>query len=321
MSNPSLKISVALCTYNGEQFLGRQLESIRQQNKLPNELIVCDDASTDDTVAILKSFAALVSFPVRIHRNEQNVGFVANFERAIRLCEGDLIVLSDQDDIWYPNRLECSLQTFVSHPDVGLVFADADVIDDQDQLTGTRLWQNFGFAGELKQQMLAGNYIPLVKNRFVTGATVVFRSRLRESCLPFGSGWLHDEWLVATAAGVANVQPIDVPLIRYRTHTAQQVGLSPRPSFREKNRRHWTELSRQISMLENICSHLSKQTLTERGGELLACYQAHLRFARFRYALPQNRLGRLNAILSQPANYFVCGSGVRSIATDLVLNK
>src|ERR1700753_2242608 len=129
------QIWVALCTDNCERFLARQLASIQQQTRTPDELVVCDDCSTDSTVEILNSFAASAGFPVRIIRNEQNLGFVANFERAIRLCPGGLMALCDQDDIWYPTRLERSQQEFAAHPEAGLVFSDAEVIDDRDQLT------------------------------------------------------------------------------------------------------------------------------------------------------------------------------------------
>jgi glycosyltransferase involved in cell wall biosynthesis len=321
MSNSQEKISIALCTYNGERFLARQLASIQQQTRSPYELVVCDDCSTDSTIEILRGFAASVAFPVRITRNERNVGFVANFERAIRLCEGDLIALADQDDIWDPKRLERSEQELTAHPEAGLVFSDADIIDDQDQLMGMRLWASFGFAGERKQRLLAGDYTVLAKNRFVTGATVMFRSRLRENCLPIGPGWLHDEWIIATAAAVADVIPIDSPLIRYRKHASQQVGLSPKPSFHERKRRHWSELSRQIGLLQGICDRLARQPLSERGKALFSCYQSHLRFARFRYTLPERRLGRLTAMLKQYSSYKACGSGVLSMASDFVLSK
>jgi glycosyltransferase involved in cell wall biosynthesis len=320
MSHSRQKISVALCTYNGERFLSRQLASMQQQTRLPDEVVICDDCSTDSTIEILQDFAASAWFPVKITRNELNLGFVANFERAIRLCQGDLIALSDQDDIWDPMRLQRSEQEFLAHPEVGLVFSDADIIDDQDQLTGARLWQNFGFEGERKQRLLAGDYTVLVRNRFVTGATIMFRSRLCENCLPFGSGWLHDEWLAPSAAAVANVLPIDSPLIRYRKHTSQQVGLSPQPGLWERHRRHWSELSRQIGMLEEMCRRLSQQPLSERGELLYSCYQAQLRFARFRYGLPKSRLARLPAILKQYASYAACGS-VLSMATDITLKK
>lgn len=320
MGNGAAKISVAMCTYNGERFLSEQLASIAKQTRLPDELVVCDDRSTDRTVDIVREFGAAASYPVRVFVNERNLGFVANFERAIQLCNGDLIALSDQDDSWYPERLERSEQEFAAHPEVGLVFSDADLIDDQGQLTGTRLWPNFGFVGERKQRLLAGDYTVLTK-RFVTGATIMFRSRLRENCLPFGSGWLHDEWLAPAAAAVADVLPIDAPLIRYRKHASQQVGLSPQPGFWERRRRHWSELSRQIGMLEEMCSRLSQQPLSHRGELLYSHYRAQLQFARFRYALPKRRLARLPAILEQYASYAACGSGVFSMATDITIKR
>jgi glycosyltransferase involved in cell wall biosynthesis len=315
------KISVAMCTYNGERFLPAQLASIANQTRPPDELVVCDDRSTDRTMEIVHAFAGAVSYPVKVFENEGNLGFVANFERAIQLCHGDLIVLSDQDDIWYPERLERSEQAFAAHPEVGLIFSDADLIDDQDQPTGMRLWANFGFDAELKHRLLGGDYTVLVRKRFVTGATVAFRSRLLAHCVPFGSGWLHDEWLAPAAAAVADILPIDTPLIRYRVHGSQQVGLSPQPGLRERQRRHWNELSRQIGMLDEMCNRLSKHTLSERGATLYSCYQAQLRFARFRLALPRRRLGRLSAMMKEHASYAACGSGVLSMATDLFLSK
>ena len=83
-----------MCTYNGERFLAGQLASIAKQTRLPDELVVCDDRSTDRTVAMVREFAASATYPVRIFENEQNLGSAANFERAIRLCDGDLIALA-----------------------------------------------------------------------------------------------------------------------------------------------------------------------------------------------------------------------------------
>jgi glycosyltransferase involved in cell wall biosynthesis len=138
ISTPS-RISVALCTYNGERFLPQQLDSVAKQTRLPDELIVCDDRSTDRTVALVREFAASSPYPVRIFENEHNLGFAANFERAIRLCEGDLIALSDQDDIWYPIRLERSEQEFSAHPQAGLVFYNTDIIYNNNETASQKL--------------------------------------------------------------------------------------------------------------------------------------------------------------------------------------
>jgi glycosyltransferase involved in cell wall biosynthesis len=315
------RVSVALATYNGERFLPQQLASIQQQTRLPDEVVVCDDRSNDRTVDILREFAASVAYPVRIFENSQNLGSVANFELAIRRCEGDLIALSDQDDIWYPIRLERSEQELAAHPPASLVFSDGDIVDDENQLLGKRLWTNFGFMGETRRRLLEGDYTVLAKNRFVTGATVMFRSRIRENCLPVGAGWVHDEWIVALTAAVAEVRPIEIPLIRYRSHAAQQIGLSPKPSFKQRNQAHWNELSRQIGLLQGISSRLSEQPLSKSGQLLFSRYQDHLRFTRFRYSLPKSRLARLSAVLKERPTYAALGSGIFSMARDLVLSK
>ena len=149
----------------------------------------------------------------------------------------------------------------------------------------------------------------------------MFRSRIRENCLPVGAGWVHDEWIVALTAGVAEVRPIEIPLIRYRSHAAQQIGLSTKPSFKQRNQAHWNELSRQIGLLQGISSRLSEQPLSKSGQLLFSCYQDHLRFTRFRYSLPKSRLARLSAVLKERPTYAALGSGILSMARDLVLSK
>ena len=88
-----------MCTYNGERFLAAQLASIAKQTRMPDELVVHDDKSSDHTVAILQEFAHSALFPVRIIENPRNLGYAANFEAAIRNCDADLIALADQDDV------------------------------------------------------------------------------------------------------------------------------------------------------------------------------------------------------------------------------
>src|ERR1700751_1590888 len=96
-----MRVSIALAVYNGERFIAEQLESLANQTRLPDELIVSDDASTDQTVELIREFAARASFPVRLLLNDENVGCTRNFDRALRECNGDIIFLCDHDDVWY----------------------------------------------------------------------------------------------------------------------------------------------------------------------------------------------------------------------------
>lgn len=113
-----------MATYNGARFLGRQLESFSQQTLLPSELIVCDDGSTDATVSIVNEFARSAPFPVRVVENPARIGYTANFLQAARMCRGNLIALSDQDDEWLPAKFERVLQA--SRESDALLFAHAE---------------------------------------------------------------------------------------------------------------------------------------------------------------------------------------------------
>jgi glycosyltransferase involved in cell wall biosynthesis len=324
MGNSGNKISVALCTFNGELFLRQQLASIQQQTRLPDELLVCDDGSSDQTLTIVREFAASAPFPVKLFENEQNLGFAANFERAIRLCEGSLIALCDQDDIWYPTRLQLSEQEFTAHPEIGLVFSDADLINDRNEVAGATLWQRLGFAGIRHDALLAGQYVVLAKHRFVTGATVMFRACLRDRFLPIGKGWIHDEWIAMIAAAFSRLKPIDQPLIRYRIHGSQQVGfrnkLQQRVQEIPRNQRHWSRLTESVKELEQLCDFLSPNVLGTMPG-VLNDYREHLRFLSFRASLPAKRLARLRPILARHFEYQVHASGLASTLKDLVLKR
>src|SRR5271165_1756949 len=98
-------VSIALCTYNGAGFIAEQLDTLITQTYAPIEIIAVDDSSTDETFNILMAYAAKYS-QIKIYKNENNIGFAANFERAATLCDGELIALCDQDDLWHPQKIE-----------------------------------------------------------------------------------------------------------------------------------------------------------------------------------------------------------------------
>lgn len=118
------KVSIAMCTYNGQRFLAQQLQSFLDQTVQPDELVVCDDVSSDDSVAVVEAFAARAPFAVRVFRNPQNLGYIRNFEQAIAQCTGGLVFLCDQDDVWDPRKIEKLRDVFVAEPQVGLVLHD-----------------------------------------------------------------------------------------------------------------------------------------------------------------------------------------------------
>ncbi|MGA9069058.1 MAG: glycosyltransferase, partial [Terracidiphilus sp.] len=124
-----LRISVALCTYNGERYLREQLNSIASQTRVPYEVVICDDNSTDATLDIVESFVQSVSFRVRVEHNSFRLGSTHNFEKAIQSCTGDLIALCDQDDVWRPDKLSVQAARLESDSSIGGLFSDASLVD------------------------------------------------------------------------------------------------------------------------------------------------------------------------------------------------
>src|SRR5688572_17545418 len=218
-----MNISVALCTYNGARYLRDQLLSIAQQTRLPDSVVICDDGSSDATVPIVKEFAATLKLD--FHQNSQNLGSSKNFEQAIRLCTGDVIVLCDQDDYWYPDKLAMIEETLARNPEAGFVFSNADVVDGQGQPPGYTLWQSVRFSPSQQQQMREGHALKvLLRHPVVTGATMAFRAKFRDLVLPVGADWIHDEWIAFIIAVVATVAVIPKPVMQYRQHGSNQVG-------------------------------------------------------------------------------------------------
>src|SRR5260221_14241396 len=163
-------VSIAMATYNGQKYIQRQLDSLAAQTRIPDELVICDDGSEDDTIAIVESFARSAPFPVKIHRNDVRLGYRANFMRAAGLCRSDLIAFSDQDDYWRPNKIEASLQPFCD-PEVILVYHNADVVAADGSKIGTLA------ARRAPQRIL----VPLSSGPFwpyALGFTEVFRRSL-----------------------------------------------------------------------------------------------------------------------------------------------
>lgn len=224
-----MKISVVMATRNGARYLPEQLQSIANQLRLPDELIVCDDASSDKTREIIRDFTASVPFVVRLYTNQTALGVVKNYEQALGHCSADVIVLCDQDDLWRPEKLVRVEETFSRRPNVGLLFSDADLMDQQGTSLGERLWQ-YTFRKKHQTQIRSGKaFEVLIQHHIVTGATMAFRGGLRQTVLPIPSHipLLHDGWIALIISSIADLAMLEDPLITYRLHSEQHSGIKP----------------------------------------------------------------------------------------------
>lgn len=225
-----MKISVALCTYNGENFLKEQLHSIFSQTLSVDEIIICDDCSTDSTVNIVEGF--MVRFPdiIKLYKNEYSLKTIKNFEKAITLTTGDYIFLCDQDDIWLPTKTEKMIAHIIASPKILLLFTNGELINAQGKALGSTLWEQWGFDIDAKNlwSKMRNAFDNLLNNKnYVTGATVLFKSKLKEKGLPIDipEGYFHDAWFAMHAAAQNGLFYLDESLIKYRIHEDQQVGI------------------------------------------------------------------------------------------------
>ncbi len=212
-------VSIAMTTFNGEAYLEEQLESFAAQNRLPDELVVCDDGSADGTIAILERFRARAPFAVHVHRNERNLGLSANFEKALSLCAGDIIFLSDQDDVWLPHKLGRVLEVFDSEPEAMLVINDQVVCDADLSNHGVTILDNLASLG-------------LHRDYFVPGCSTAMRSEWRRYALPIPPGLVYDHWINKLGEHLGLRIILREPLQYYRRHGSNNSADSTSSSTR-----------------------------------------------------------------------------------------
>lgn len=200
-------VSVALCTYNGAKFLREQLESIVHQTYQKIELVVVDDGSTDSTKDILKEYAEKFPF-VRLYYNSTNLGLVRNFEKALSLCAGELIALSDQDDIWNPEKLERQVNAI---GDNMLLYHDSVFINQQGEDLNKKMSDLLNFyKGNRPEVFLFFNC--------VSGHSILLKKQLLKYAIPFHPRANHDHWLAFVATSVGSIDYLPLCLVQYRQH-------------------------------------------------------------------------------------------------------
>ncbi|GAA2171689.1 glycosyltransferase family 2 protein [Agrococcus versicolor] len=218
-----MRVSVALCTHRGERYVEEQLRSILAQTHPVDEVVVGDDASDDATLAIVERVAASTSVPFVVVRHEPALGVAANFADAIARTTGDVVALSDQDDVWHPERIATLLGALEG---VDLVHSDAALVDGDGRPLDTTLLDSLEASPWERARMADGGALEaLLRRNLVTGATVVLRRDAAVAALPIPDGWIHDEWIAMTCALGGGVRLVPQPTIDYRQHGANQIGV------------------------------------------------------------------------------------------------
>ena len=207
-------VSIALCTYNGAKYLAGQLDSLVNQTYQSTEIVVVDDCSTDETFAVLTAYAAKYS-QFKIYQNEENLGFTGNFERAVKLCSGDLIALCDQDDTWLPEKIELQVNAIADNM---LVYHDSEFVNESGVPMGKKMSDIMNFyRGDEPEAFLFFNC--------VSGHAVLMKRELLDYALPLKKGFFHDWWLAYVATNVGKIDFIPKCLVLYRQHEKSDTNI------------------------------------------------------------------------------------------------
>lgn len=256
-----MKISVALCTYNGSEYLSKQIESIlNQEGLIPDEIIICDDKSTDDTLKIINGYKDFYPTIFKIFINEVNLGSTKNFEKAISLCSGEYIFLSDQDDIWKKNKIQKIVAVFNQNPTAEGVFSNADLIDKNCELIKSlTIWESVFFLEEELSKPIDFFNILSKNGNIATGATMCIKSSIKKFIFPFDDCILHDEKIANILALRKSLFYSTENLISYRIHDKQQIGMKNIHKITKKNKLKRIILDLDEPITFNEYRHLLKK--------------------------------------------------------------
>lgn len=229
------KVDILLATYNGEKYLREQLDSLLNQTYTNFRIIISDDMSTDSTRKILEEYVQKDN-RIIVHMQKNNIGVVSNFEFLLNKVESKYYMFSDQDDIWYEDKIEKTVKK-LEETDSDLVFTDLEVVDNQLNVIYDSYWELKG----LKEKILKYNsFEALYLNNYVTGCTILAKNETIAKILPIPKNSiyiLHDYWLALIISQNGKIEFLNEPTIKYRQHKDNKVGSKTKsetlPSLKE----------------------------------------------------------------------------------------
>jgi glycosyltransferase involved in cell wall biosynthesis len=324
---PPLRLTIAICTYNGATYLPAQLDSLLVQTRPPEEIVISDDASSDGTMAILDAFAADArarGIDVRMSRQASNVGFVENFSSALRQTTGDVVFMCDQDDVWRADKLAVMSARFDADPQLLLLHSDARLVDAQGRSLQCSMFEALQMTASEKQAIHDGRAFDVVMRRsFVTGATAALRREAIALALPIAPDWIHDEWIAAVVSAAGKMDFVDVPLIDYRQHGGNQIGARKRTltmKWQDLIRPRGAFLASEATRLRRLEAYLLQASGFD--GAARAAQVVH-KCGHFERRVAIGRLPKYRRLMpvlreARAGDYVRYGTGVRSMLRDLL---
>ena len=248
-------ISIVLASYNGEKYLRPQLDSLLAQDYPSLEFVCVDDASSDESWAILQAYQAKDP-RLTILQQSANQGYIATFEKGIRAATGDLIALADQDDIWVPNKIS---KLFDALGQASLVYSDSELIDARGEKMGQKMSQ-------IKKQIAYDSPLMYTFGAWAPGHSMLFKRDILDTALPFSNYVTHDYLLGFAATCHEGIHYLPIPLVQYRQHETNAIGADLKKSKKtyksrqERNHR----ICERVKILADRCPDSAEKKIFER---------------------------------------------------------
>jgi glycosyltransferase involved in cell wall biosynthesis len=253
-------VSVAMATYNGEKYITEQLRSIIDQSFKNIEIIITDDASSDNTVSVIKDFQQQYGF-IKLYSNAINSGVTKTFENSFKNCTGNFIAIADQDDIWELHKIETLVNT-IGHEDA--VYSNSELVDKN----GRPLQQLFSSLMHL-QSYYSG--APFLMGNCVPGHTILMKAVFANSILPLPNTIMFDRWISFCAAANNGIKYVDDPLVKYRQHESNTIGtgkLKNKGTPKTKTEQFYTKLAELKTLETAAVKNIETKILLHRMLEL-----------------------------------------------------
>ena len=225
-------ISIALCTFNGSKYLEKQLQSIVDQSLMPDEIVIGDDCSTDDTLDIINRFVNQYNtISWKITQNDQRLGFCKNFLKTISFCHGDYIFLSDQDDIWHKDKILLMIDSMKRNQNIDVMFSSYECIDGENNRIDFKYRLTNSIIFNLKSRLfkiVKYDYKSFFKSMNIAGMSVCIKKEFVDNFLALSIDGIsyHDTFLCFFASLVDSLYYYNDVLVKYRMHENNKIGLN-----------------------------------------------------------------------------------------------
>jgi glycosyltransferase involved in cell wall biosynthesis len=296
-------VSVVLCTFNGAAYVGEQIDSILAQTRPPDEIVIADDGSNDQTLEIATRHIARARPPklprVAVLEISKGLGVTGNFARALAAATADVVFLADQDDVWRRDKIERQLDGLARHPRAMLSVSNASLIGADGADMGTSLFDALHVGG--RELAAIGGDQPtstLVRRSVLLGMTFALRRPILESALPIPPSWPHDYWLSLMASSLGPISVTTDCLVGYRQHGTNVVGLVPHTFAFKLARVLHSERTAALYRSRFECLLGRLEETPDAIAEAVKAVEGKLRFEERRTRLHRNRARRSAQILA-----------------------